>query len=172
VGVGLLVCAAGDLCMGIYYAGNQSFFLYGLGTFLVGHLIYIFAFAADAPRPSFSMALPFVGFGVAVVLFLQPGIPAQLQLPVTLYATAIMAMGWRAAARIGAANSALNSQLFATLGALLFVSSDLMIALDKFRAPLPLRTPLIMSTYYAAQLLIAAAALVPAPAAVSAKKQR
>ena len=41
------------------------------------------------------------------------------------------------------------------VGALLFILSDTTLALNKFRAPVPQRDLIIMSTYYAAQFLIA-----------------
>jgi uncharacterized membrane protein YhhN len=47
----------------------------------------------------------------------------------------------------------------AGLGALLFVFSDAVIAVDKFRQPVPFRGPIICVTYYVGQVLIAASLL-------------
>ncbi|MBO6635506.1 MAG: hypothetical protein JJ937_13295, partial [Parvibaculum sp.] len=41
------------------------------------------------------------------------------------------------------------------LGAVLFVISDSVIALDKFRAPVPYRGPIVWVTYYGGQALMA-----------------
>jgi uncharacterized membrane protein YhhN len=45
--------------------------------------------------------------------------------------------------------------LLAMIGAILFILSDTTLALNKFRAPVPQRDLIIMSTYYSAQFLIA-----------------
>ena len=41
-----------------------------------------------------------------------------------------------------------TAALLAMIGAILFLASDSILALDKFRSPLPQRDLLIMSTYY------------------------
>lgn len=51
------------------------------------------------------------------------------------------------------------TELAAGGGALLFILSDLTIALNKFCFPVPYSRALIMSTYYAAQMLIALSAV-------------
>ena len=61
-------------------------------------------------------------------------------------------MGWQAAELWWSVRD--TAALLAMLGAILFLVSDSILALDKFRSPLPLRDLLVMSTYYAAQLLI------------------
>jgi uncharacterized membrane protein YhhN len=62
-------------------------------------------------------------------------------------------MGWQAAALWWAVRD--TAALLAMAGALLFIASDSILALDKFRASIPQRDLLIMSTYYGALLLIA-----------------
>ena len=48
-----------------------------------------------------------------------------------------------------------TSALAAMLGAVLFLLSDSTLALNKFRAPVNQSSVIVMSTYWAAQLLIA-----------------
>ena len=48
IGVGLLLCSVGDVCLDLEVL-NPLFFLAGLGAFLVGHIMYIYAFAVGHP---------------------------------------------------------------------------------------------------------------------------
>jgi uncharacterized membrane protein YhhN len=64
-----------------------------------------------------------------------------------------MVMGWQAA-EMWLRWSDLSA-LAAMLGAIFFMLSDSTLALNKFRAPVYQSSVVIMSTYWAAQLLIA-----------------
>ena len=79
---------------------------------------------------------------------------------VGVYVAIIGFMGWRAMAGLQLVGAAWRwTELAAGTGALLFIVSDLTIALDKFCFPVPYSRALIMSTYYAAQMLIALSAV-------------
>jgi len=62
-------------------------------------------------------------------------------------------MAWRAGARVGKLSRWTKQSSCA--GALLFCISDFTIAVNKFTHPVPYSHTIIMSTYYAAQMLIA-----------------
>ena len=70
-----------------------------------------------------------------------------------VYAAVLMVMGWQAAEMWLTWRD--WSTLAAMLGAVLFMLSDSTLALNKFRAPVAQSDTIIMSTYWAAQLLIA-----------------
>jgi uncharacterized membrane protein YhhN len=70
-----------------------------------------------------------------------------LRLPVYLYIVTLAGMGV-------SASFYAPFNLLLVAGAWLFMASDAMIGIDKFLRPVPLRNYVVMSTYYAAQLLI------------------
>lgn len=128
-------------------------FLGGLATFLVGHLLKIVAFTRDAPALHLARALPFAVVGGGACLLVVPG-AGPLGLPIVVYASAICAMAWRAAARVDGT----RSSLLGLVGAVLFVVSDSLIGVNRFVAPLPLADLWILGTYWIAQIATASSA--------------
>jgi alkenylglycerophosphocholine/alkenylglycerophosphoethanolamine hydrolase len=119
-------------------------FLAGLATFLLAHVAYIVAFSTEnlAWRPL--QALPFLAWGVGVLVLLWPRL-GQMRTPVVAYVVVICAMMWRAAARIDGAPVSLFADWLALGGAVVFAASDTLIALDRFQAPIRgVRFPIIL----------------------------
>jgi uncharacterized membrane protein YhhN len=87
-----------------------------------------------------------------MLAYLWPHLGRQ-RVPVAVYVSVIAIMGWRAAARAGPA-PALSGAL-ALAGALLFMVSDGLLAVDRFARPFRAGDAAVMTTYYAAQTLIA-----------------
>ncbi len=154
----LFSCAGDTLLMLQSYADN--FFMYGLAAFLVAHVFYIFAYRqhqwADTTNAlqglqKIRYAFPVVlsGTGLAVVLYARLG---DLKLPVLLYAVVITVMVLQALFRFGKTTSASFAMVFG--GAMLFMISDALIAINKFLEPLPHANLWIMITYITAQYLI------------------
>jgi uncharacterized membrane protein YhhN len=98
------------------------------------------------------LALPYVLYGFFMLYLLWPHV-GDLRIPVIVYAAVLMIMGWQAAEQWWQVRD--TSMLLAMVGAILFILSDTTLALNKFRAPVPQRDLIIMSTYYSAQFLIA-----------------
>lgn len=140
---GLFVCMIADAV--IYW------FLPGLITFFFGHILYIIAFRHvwHAKAPKWAGILLLI-YSVTMAFFL---VNSQIQANEIILAFAILAyiiviltMGWHA----------ISTRLpFAIIGALLFIISDSLLAIDRFIEPLPYRDVLVMITYYAAQFFIA-----------------
>lgn len=142
--IGLTVCMIAD---GVIY-----WFLAGLGTFFVGHILYIYAFKHVARKsvPVF-IAIPLLLYGIAMVIWIAaPQLMKGdfiLGIAIIAYIAIILAMGWMA----------IRSRLvLAIVGALLFMFSDSVLAIDRFVTAIPYRDAFVMVTYYAAQLFIAA----------------
>lgn len=149
IAVGIIFSLAGDIFLML--PGNT--FVWGLISFLVAHLFYIAGYVERAGfRTHWLILAPFVLYGAILLYLLWPHV-GDLRLPVTVYAAVLLAMGWQATELWWGMRDA--TALLAMLGAMLFVASDSILALDKFRAPIPHRDVLIMSTYYSALLLIA-----------------
>ena len=75
-----------------------------------------------------------------------------MRLPVIVYETAMIAMLAGAVSRIGKVNRI--SYIMVLAGAILFIISDSVLAINKFVQPVSLSTLIIMVTYIAAQWLI------------------
>lgn len=149
VAVGILFSLGGD----IFLMLPRDAFIWGLVSFLVAHLFYISAYVSRVGwQLNWLLLALFVIYVVLLLYLLLPHVGA-VRIPVILYALVLMTMGWQAAALWVAVRDV--AALLAMVGALLFIVSDSFLALDKFRAPLPQRDLLIMSTYDGALLLIA-----------------
>jgi hypothetical protein len=78
-----------------------------------------------------------------------------LKIAVPVYITLLFAMLWRAMSRLQHMNKSLGwpwTKSCCTLGALFFVVSDSILSFDMFIMDIPYSHPLVMVTYYVAQL--------------------
>lgn len=147
--VGLVFSLAGD----VFLMLPQNRFLAGLISFLLAHLAYIAAFANPAGfYTSLLGLLPFLIYGAAVYAFLWPGL-GKMKVPALVYMLAIVTMAWQALGQWQQTGE--SGALLAFVGALLFVVSDSALAVNRFRRPFTAAQAVIMSTYFAAQVLIA-----------------
>ncbi|MDX1341060.1 MAG: lysoplasmalogenase [Reinekea sp.] len=128
-------------------------FIAGIAAFLLAQLSYATLFVRHwqglAHRWPMSSALIIYVFVMAFWLWPNLG---DMQIPVLAYLIAIAFMGLMA----------IQSHYpvrCAVLGALVFISSDSLIAIDRFIHPIPLRSYWIMITYYAAQWMLIAGCL-------------
>ncbi|MEA1903062.1 MAG: lysoplasmalogenase [Actinomycetota bacterium] len=150
VSVGLLFGAGGDLLL------EKDLFVFGLVSFLVGHLFYVPAFLGDTREPKLLLGIPYLAFGVGLTVFLAEG-AGDLLIPVAVYAVVLSVMGWRAAARIGAVPRVTATAT--AIGAASFIVSDAIIAIDRFNSDIAGARWWIMTTYWLAQGLIAYGAI-------------
>ena len=156
----LALSAAGDVLLDI---DPQNLFVFGLASFLLAHLTYTVLFVRGRARPvkvaagQLSLIVLLLIYTAAFAAWLIPSL-GRLALPVVLYMCAITAM-------VMSAILARFASGWVVAGAILFLISDSILAVDKFKTPAPLRDYLIWITYYAGQYGIAmgylAAASVP-----------
>jgi uncharacterized membrane protein YhhN len=135
---------------------NELFFLAGLGSFLLAQVMYLAAFFSTQGKNlitgSLSWALiPVAAYGAALLYYLWDGL-GDMKIPVLVYAVVILTMLSAAINRKAKVNRL--SFLLVLSGAILFVLSDSMIAVNKFRLPFDLARLAIMLTYVTAQYLI------------------
>ena len=144
------------------FQDTPLFFILGLGSFLAAHIAYIGAFTRKEKEgtgligKNFLWAVPILLYGFGLYYWLYPNLN-EMMVPVCLYAIAICGMMM----------AALNRQAFvggfsfryAFLGALLFVISDSIIAVNMFNEPINNAPFWIMMTYGLGQWLIVAGAL-------------
>lgn len=150
--IGLIFSMLGDAFL---VWKNVGYFIHGLIMFAIAQGCYASAFGLT---PHFNLP---VGIGCYIVgLFLYwlclPSLNGILVYLALVYCLLIMTMLWRATARLGPLKAFWPwTRISSCLGAAAFVFSDAVISLDKFVAPIPYSQPLIMISYYIAQLGIA-----------------
>ena len=132
----------------------DNMFTAGLVSFLMAHIFYITAYqktgAASGELKPLDI-IKFVLFGAVVMWLLYPGLGGML-LPVLAYMVILLSMGIWAHKRRGATTAV--SFTLVSAGAMLFVISDGLIAINKFAFEIPAERILVMSTYITAQYLI------------------
>lgn len=139
---------------------TDIFFQLGLGSFLLAHIAYMVTFnKAMYTHPPINAAylrrnwLWLLLGGAYLSLFLyQLRHIGDLLPPVVVYASVLLLMAFAALRRWG--NTRRSSAYWVLVGALLFLLSDSLIALNKFLLPLPFADLYIMVLYAAAQYLI------------------
>ncbi len=147
---GLLFSLAGDIFLML---PRDRFFIHGLISFFIAHFFYVAAFTYESglDLPGWSMGL-FLIYGMVMMRVLWPHL-GEMRAPVLAYVLAILLMGWTATSRWMLTEQ--PGSLLAMLGALLFIASDSLLALDKFKGRFRSAQLLIFSTYAIAQWLIA-----------------
>jgi len=136
---------------------QESFFLVGRGSFLITQLIYMVAFFITPGKNTLFfrkiyLLIPVALYGWGILWLLSAGL-GDMKLPVTVYTVVILSMLLAAVNREKKVNR--QSFLLVLAGAILFVLSDSMIAINKFSQPFELARIAILSSYFTAQYLIA-----------------
>ena len=152
---GLAFAILGDVLLML----PEERFILGIGSFAATHALYLAAFISVAGialvNPS---TIPLILFAFIMTRFLWSGLRKSLQVPVLAYVILITVMTAQA---IGAAVQQEGAGLaIAAAGAILFLASDSMLAIDRFRVPFKAGQALVLSTYWLGQWLIALSARV------------
>ena len=150
----LLAAALAGSLAGDVFLMFQGFFIPGLVSFLVAHLFYVALFKrGQAWFPHRGALAATLGIGVGMYAFLwMGGLPPALRVPVAAYVLVIALMAAQAMGRATVLRS--GPALRVALGAGCFMLSDSLLATDRFVTPLPWAPVWVLSTYYAAQVLI------------------
>lgn len=153
----LLFSWIGD-CILLFSDKGELYFIFGLIAFLIAHILFIrLFFRQKTENKNSKNSLFWIGFiGVIAYLvcmlsFLLPTL-GDLRMPVGIYAMTISIM--QIIALKGAFNWKNNSKYIVLLGATFFVTSDSILAINKFHTPIPLATFWIMLSYLIAQFSI------------------
>jgi uncharacterized membrane protein YhhN len=150
---------AGDTAL-MFDSIDPIYFMGGLVSFLISHVFYIAAYrqhqddvAANALQgiQKLRAAFPIVLAGMGLVAILYPTL-GPLKIPVVIYALVLVVMVLNGLFRLGKTNNKSFGLVF--VGALFFMVSDSLLAINKFLDPFPSSGLLVMSTYVTAQFLI------------------
>ncbi|KAK6191886.1 lysoplasmalogenase-like protein TMEM86A [Patella vulgata] len=146
--IGLFFSALGDAFL-VY---KKQYFELGILMFAIAQIYYSRAFGWRPFNPYAGTV--FLVLGCIVYSYIKDGIKdVVLSYIVGLYVALISTMAWRSVARVQFFDDLWTwTKLCGCAGAILFMISDLTIAIDKFVTPVPFSHVIIMSTYYAAQV--------------------
>lgn len=154
----------GDVAL-MFVFKNENFFLVGLVGFLITHILYAVAFADVSNKKNkallskkFWVIVPLAIYMLALLSLIVPGITGNEKtqaflIPVLVYTAAISTMVVFAINRYGRVNDRSFALVFG--GALLFMFSDSIIAINKFLHPFGVASIFIMILYISGQYLIA-----------------
>ena len=146
--IGLVFCLIGDV-----FLMFDAYFVFGLASFLIGHVFFIYAFTTiNGFTTKLKTLIPLLIVSGLVFFYLKDHL-GDLLIPVILYITCIALMAWQA----------LNLYiwkkeygfLLITIGAFMFLVSDSVLAINKFVSNFTIAQFLISSTYWSAITLIA-----------------
>ncbi|MDN3677707.1 lysoplasmalogenase [Flavobacterium paronense] len=153
----LLFSWIGD-CILMFADKGELYFIFGLIAFLIAHILFIRLFFRQTSENKHAKnPLFWIGF-IGIIIYLKSMLSllfpslGDLKVPVSFYAMTISIM--LVIALKGAFNWETNSKYIILIGAFFFVTSDSILAIDKFHAPIPLATFWIMLTYLIAQFCI------------------
>jgi uncharacterized membrane protein YhhN len=155
VNAALILSAIGDTLL-LFNDENPLFFMLGLGSFLFAHLVYIFLnlnlIDSEDRKLTFHWSdILFAGYGLFVFRFVRPNLDEML-IPTLIYTVVICMMGITAAKRFGKTSK--ESFLYLLGGAIIFIISDSLLAINKFYSNFEQADLLIMLTYITGQFLI------------------
>jgi len=145
---GLVFSMAGD----VFLMLPSDRFVAGLVAFLIAHLFYIVAFMLEISTLTWWPLIPIFTYGIFIYIILAPYL-GKLKPPVSIYIVVILIMAWLALERWN--HTSQSGALLACVGAFLFIISDTILAINRFRGAFKPARALNLATYFAAQCLMA-----------------
>ena len=145
---------AGDVLL-MFEPKDKIFFLLGLSSFLLAHIFYIVFFHFVRVKEKIKgnpwLLVVVVIYYAVLINFLSPYL-ADMKIPVLVYGIVISVMLMMAMHMLFIKNKPAGKWMM--IGALMFVMSDSILAINKFYQPFATAVILIILTYGLAQLFI------------------
>jgi uncharacterized membrane protein YhhN len=157
--IALVFSSMGDSLL-MYEALNPMYFMGGLLSFLLAHITYAIVYSKARWKEATAPLLPsqklrhgftIIFAGLALIYVLAP-VLGEMKIPVMIYATVLVIMTLMALFRFGFTSIKSFGLVFG--GAITFMISDSLLAVNKFLDPFSNSGFWIMSTYCLAQYLI------------------
>ena len=145
---GLLFSLLGDILLMI--PGDR--FLAGLAAFFIAHIFYVSGFWIGQGALVLWPVLPMLGLAGLIGWILKDDL-GKMKIPALAYMGLISSMVWLAWSRWISGGQL--DHLLAFCGAVLFLISDLILAVNRFKVEFKAARALDLLTYYAGQWLIA-----------------
>ncbi len=159
-GLGLVLSLAGDVLLML---SLDRFFLFGLVAFLLAHLAYVIGF--NIPLPEFSLwgivfAVMVSLGGARVIRRIVDALPSRgqtrMRMPIIVYSTVISIMLLSAMIKLMDITWNANAALLVSGGAFLFYISDIILAWNKFVAPIQHGRIYNIAAYHLGQIMLIA----------------
>ncbi len=137
---------------------GELFFIFGLVSFLIAHLLFIKIVLTRIQKYPLSKVIfsiiPFlIVFSLLLLLlFILKNSLNEMFVPVVIYGFTISTFG--AVSLLDYLNGKSSKSLLMLLGAIVFIVSDSVLAINKFYNPTHLNEVIIMATYISSQYLI------------------
>lgn len=150
IAAGLLFALVGDILLML----PRGLFVYGLLGFAVTHVCFLYAFTSSTRIAA--NRLPFVLFtlaALALVAYIWSGVGASLRVPVIVYVALLVSMASQAWSRH--LDLCTPASLLGAAGGTLFLSSDAVLSVDRFKKPFGAARLVVLATFYVADWLIA-----------------
>ncbi len=145
----------------MYDSISSNYFLLGLVSFLSAHILYCVVFLRrwnkNASSAFWLVFVLLIIYGLVLLLELKDSLD-ELLIPVIIYISVILLMAITAFRRNKMASRESFKMVF--FGALLFIASDSILAINKFLIAVPYAHIFVMATYAAAQYLITKGVLI------------
>lgn len=155
ISIALFFSFLGDTLL-MFSDGNSTFFLTGLISFLLAHMVYIIVSMSaknvyeKGIKPQWQ-DLPFLFFGLLMFSALKDGL-SEMYFPALAYTVIICLMAIMARKRWKKSDN--ESFWLVMIGASFFVISDSILAINKFVGEFEMSDLAIMTTYLLAQFLL------------------
>jgi uncharacterized membrane protein YhhN len=163
-GLGIIFSLAGDVLLMI---SLDRFFLFGLVAFLLAHVAYVIGF--NIPLPEFSVwSIVFAVMvslgGTRVIRRIVDALAskgqARMRMPIIVYSTVISIMLLSAMMKLMDLTWNANAALLVSGGAFLFYISDIILAWNKFVAPIQNGRIYNIAAYHLGQIMLIAGVIV------------
>ncbi|CBY21070.1 unnamed protein product [Oikopleura dioica] len=150
--VGLFFSAIGDVFL--VYGMYENYFIAGVCFFGIAQMFYTMSFGWEICNYVSMMMM------VSANYILQRTVIAEIQdekihTMVVGYSVLLTFMGWRAVDAAAVPDASGMERIYSLLGGIVFVISDLLIAVNQFVRPVPNHKFYILSTYFFAQFCLA-----------------
>ena len=151
--IGLIFCLGGDVFLAL---PQERMFLFGLVSFLMGHVCYVLCFFYVADLNPWTWGGSAIGLAISGLVFfwLRPHLGPML-VPVIVYIIVITAMVTGAFTVLGDARLHSTGRFLVIFGAVSFYISDLFVARDRFLKTEFSNRLLGLPLYYHGQFLLA-----------------
>jgi len=151
--IGLIFCLGGDVFLAL---PQERMFLFGLVSFLLGHVCYVVGFFYAADLNPWTWGGSAIGLVVSgrVFFWLRPHLGSML-VPVIAYIIVITAMAIGALTVFGDTRLHSTGRFLVIFGAVSFYISDLFVARERFLKTEFTNRLLGLPLYYAGQFLLA-----------------
>lgn len=144
----LFLCLIGDM-----FLLRDSGFIYGLISFLIAHLVFLYSFTLFGGMKYYWFPLIILTLiGIGFYMFLSDNL-GDLSIPVVVYITIIIIMCWQGISLYVWKKKRVF--LLIAFGVILFLVSDSILAIEKFKNIFDLSFFLVLVTYWTAIGLLA-----------------